>query len=67
MGNLLCMRLFLPFRTLPPWGADHTDDRVSAGVHMHMLNSDLLLPLAAMPVENLEQGCKGAGELISLR
>jgi hypothetical protein len=56
MGNLLSMRSFLQLRSIPTPGCfDHAYDGLAAGVDVDMLDSHLLLTLAAMPIEGLEQ------------
>src|SRR5689334_2233429 len=55
MGNLLCMGLFLRFRRMPsPRPLYRADDSLPTRMNMHMLHGDLLLTLAAMPVEGVE-------------
>src|ERR1700686_2841608 len=65
MGNFfLCISLFPPFlRSLSPL-VDGTYDRLPALVDMDVLHCDLLLALAAMPIERIEQGGIGTGELV---
>jgi hypothetical protein len=41
-------------------------DRLSAGVHVHMFDRDLLLPLASMPVQSFQQDRIGSGKLVGL-
>jgi hypothetical protein len=44
-----------------PRGLDDADDGLAAGMHMDMFHCDLLLALAAMPIERFEQRGVGAG------
>jgi hypothetical protein len=60
MGNRLCMGLSLMFIRDPSPGLDGTDDGLPARVDVHVLDSDLLLSLAAMPVQGLDEGHVGA-------
>jgi hypothetical protein len=56
IGNLLCIGLFLCFRPTPSRGSAHvSNDRLAAGVDVDVLNSDLLLALAAMAVQRLNE------------
>jgi hypothetical protein len=59
------MRLFLWFADVPsPQSAgcgDHADHRLPASMNVNMLDRDLLLALAAMPVEGFDQRRIGAG------
>src|SRR3979411_551081 len=56
MGNLLCMGLYLRFRSIPtPRCPDHADHRLPAGMHVDVLHHDPLLTLAAVAVERFEQ------------
>jgi len=55
MGNLLCMGLILCFRLSPSPGLNVADHGLAALVNVDMLDSDLLLALASMPVQRLEQ------------
>ena len=65
MGNLLCMGLFLRFAAIPtPRSFHHSDYRLPAGMDVDMLDGHLLLALAAMPVERLQQRRPCAGELL---
>ena len=50
-----CMGLFLSFVRHPPPGEKGADDGLAAGVDSDVLNRDLLLPLAAVAIERLEQ------------
>ena len=50
-----------------PRGLDDADDGVAAGMHMDMFHCDLLLALAAMPIERFEQRGVGAGKFVRLR
>jgi hypothetical protein len=43
-----------------------SDDGLTAGIDVDMLDGDLLLPLAAVAIERLEQEGTGAGEPIRL-
>src|SRR5262245_438634 len=62
-----CMGLFLRFRCEPsPPALDVADDGLTALVDVDMLHRDLLLALAAVPVEGIEQSRVGAGELVRL-
>jgi hypothetical protein len=50
MGLILC------FRCEPsPWGLDIPNHRLAAGVHVDVLDRDLLLTLPAVPIERIEQ------------
>ena len=63
LGVLLCMGLFLQFSSIPtPRSFDVSDHRLSAGVHVHVLDRDLLVTLAAMLVQRVEQHRRCAGE-----
>jgi hypothetical protein len=53
-------------RPLPPPALDIADDGLTALVNVNVLNSDLLLALAAVAVESIEQCRIGAGELVRL-
>ena len=56
LGVLLCMGLFLQFSSIPtPRSFDVSDHRLSAGVNVNMLDRDLLVTLAAMLVQRVEQ------------
>jgi hypothetical protein len=56
---LPCMSLILRFHLNPsPRGLNYTNDGRPAGMNMHVLYRDLLLPLAAMAVERVEQHCQ---------
>jgi hypothetical protein len=47
------MGLILKFWVSPsPRGPDHADDSLATGMHVDVLHRDLLLALAAMPVQN---------------
>ena len=64
MANLLCMGLFLKNVSIPTprfvcRRRDHTDHSLPSRVDMDMLNGDLLLSFAAMPVEGFEQNRMG--------
>ncbi|WP_373054740.1 hypothetical protein [Thioalkalivibrio sp.] len=61
------MSLFLRFAAAPtPLVLDHADHSLAAGVDMDVFNHDLLLPLATMAVESLQEGREGAGEFVCL-
>src|SRR4051812_22336509 len=45
---------------------DRTHDGLPARMHMDVLDRDLLLTLAPVPVQGLQQGDVGAGELVGL-
>lgn len=61
------MGLILRFRLAPaPRSFNHPDDCLSSGMHVDVLHCDLLLALAAVSVQRLQQGCKGPGELVGL-
>jgi hypothetical protein len=56
MGNVLCMGLFLRFVAIPtPRCFDSSDHRLPACMDVDMLDRYLLLALAAMLVEGVEQ------------
>ena len=67
MGNFSrCMGLLLRFLTaLIPRG-DSTDDRLSTGMDVDVLDGDALLTLAAVTVEGFGQSRVGPAELICL-
>jgi hypothetical protein len=52
-------------RTLPP-ALDIADDGLAALVNVNMLDRDLLLTLAAVPVERIEQDRIAAREFVCL-
>jgi hypothetical protein len=61
------MGLILRFRSIPtPRGLDHTDHRLPTGVHMDVLDRDLLLAFASVAIETFEQRGVGPGELVRL-
>jgi hypothetical protein len=61
MGNLLCMGLILRFPAIPtPRGLDRADHRLPARVDVNVLDSDLLLALAAMAIERFEEDSMAA-------
>ncbi|WP_305798587.1 hypothetical protein [Tropicimonas sp. IMCC6043] len=67
MGNLLCMGLFLDLAVIPsPRSLHCADHGLAAGVDVDMLDRDLLLALAAMLVQRVQQSRPGAGELVRL-
>ena len=51
----------LPFISIrhPSPGLDSTNDGLSPGVDVDVLDGDLLLPLAAMAVQSLQEGRVG--------
>jgi hypothetical protein len=49
-----------------PRGLNHTDHGLPAGVDVNVFHRDLLLALAAMAIERVEQHGKGAGKLAGL-
>jgi hypothetical protein len=55
----------LSVRTLPP-ALDVADDGLAALVNVNMLDRDLLLTLAAVPVERIEQDRIAAREFVRL-
>ena len=56
------MGLILQFRATPsPRGPDHADDSLAARMHVDVLHSHLLLALAAIPVQSVEQHDVGFG------
>lgn len=60
MGNVrglpLSIGLIRRFRLNPsPWCLNYTNDGLPAGMHMDVLDHDLLLALAAMAIERVEQ------------
>jgi hypothetical protein len=46
--------------TPAPQGLDHADHRLPAGMNVDVLNCDLLLALAAVAIERVEQHRVGA-------
>jgi len=46
--------------------SDSENDSKTAGMHVHVLNRDLLHTLPAMAIERVEQHCESAGELPAL-
>jgi hypothetical protein len=60
--------LFLKFWATPssPRGPNHADDGLAAGMHVDVLHRHLLLALAAMPVQSIEQPDIGWGQLVGL-
>jgi hypothetical protein len=50
------MNVFLVFTRHPTPGIDRADDRPPAGVDVDVLDADLLLALAAVPVQRFEKG-----------
>jgi hypothetical protein len=68
IGNLFCLGLILCFQSAPsPGGLDSADHRLPASVDMNVLHSDLLLGLAAVPVERIEQDRIAAREFLDRR
>src|SRR5215210_6547665 len=68
-GSRLCrsMGLLLAFDRHPTPGVlNVADDRLPAGVDVDVLDRDLLLALAPVPVQRLQQGGVGARELVGL-
>jgi hypothetical protein len=64
MGNSSgCMGLFLFFFRAPTPRGDGTDDRLTAGMDVDVLDSDLLLPLAAIPLERFDLHREGPQQL----
>jgi hypothetical protein len=62
MDNLLCMGLIHQFLSIPrPPGFNRADYGLSASMHVDVLYGDLLLTVAAMPIESVEQHGIGAG------
>ena len=43
------------------WGLDHAHDGLTPGMHMDVFHRDLLLALAAMMIERVDQGRIGPG------
>ncbi|MGE0775513.1 MAG: hypothetical protein AB7L36_10825 [Sphingomonadaceae bacterium] len=67
MGNLLCTGLILRFRAFPtPRRLHHAHHSLPAGMDVDVLHRNLLLALAAVAIECLEQRGEGAGELVRL-
>jgi hypothetical protein len=67
MGNLFCMGLILWFRAIPtPRGLDYADHRLPAGMDVDVLYRHLLLALAAVTIERLEQYRVSARKLVCL-
>ena len=63
MGNCsCCIALFLQFLIIRRPRGDGTDNRLSAGVNMDMLDCDALLPLAAPAIEGFAQSGEGPRE-----
>jgi hypothetical protein len=61
------MGLILKFRATPsPRGTDHANDSLATGMHVDVLHGHLLLAVAAMPVQSVEQHDVGARQLIGL-
>jgi hypothetical protein len=61
------MGLILKFWVSPhPPGPDHADDSLATGMHVDVLHGYLLLALAAMPVQSVEQHDIGSGQLVGL-
>jgi hypothetical protein len=57
------MGLFLRFFSAPPPGGDGTDDRLPAGMDVDMLDRDLLLPFATIPLERFDLHREGPQQL----
>ena len=66
MGNLLCMGLFLGFMRSPPPGSQPYRHGLPARMHMDMLHGDLLLALATMTIERIQQHGIGSREFVGL-
>ena len=68
MANLLCMGLILLLSVAPtPTPVfDRADHGLPSGVDVDMLHCNLLLTLATMLVEGIEQGCPCAREFVCL-
>jgi hypothetical protein len=65
MGN--CLGLISTFLLKPsPLMLDIADDGLTAGGDVHTLDDDLLLPLAAMPIQSFDEHGMGAGEFAGL-
>src|ERR1700733_16049117 len=61
------MGLILRFPWSPsPRGTDHADDSLTAGMHVDVLHRHLLLALAAMPVQSIEEHGVRARKLVGL-
>ena len=61
------MGLILRYFASPsPRGLDHSHQRMPAGVHMDVLNCDLLLALSAMSIERIEQTGVSPGQFVGL-
>jgi len=58
--------LIVRFRLNPSPGINYANNGLPAGMNMHVLDNDPLLPLAAVAVEHIEQHGEGARELASL-
>ena len=57
----LCMGLIFAFiGRPPPFVLDRTDNSLPAAVNVHVLDSDLLLPFAAMAIQRLCKRRRGA-------
>src|SRR5215469_7386537 len=61
-----CIALVRQFLMARHPGGDRTDDRLSTGVDMNVLDCDALLTLAAATIERLGQSGEGAGEFTRL-
>jgi hypothetical protein len=61
------MGLIHRFRLRPsPWGLDHAHNCLTPGMHVDVLHRDLLLALAAMMVQRVEQHGISPGKLVGL-
>ena len=69
MFNLLCMGLFSTFFARPSprgRGADVAYDGLAARMYVDVFHNNLLLTLAAVPVESFEQSRVSTGALVGL-
>src|SRR5438105_4054494 len=67
IGNFSgCISFFLGFFAIYLVRVYDPDDSLTASIDVDMLDGDLLLPLAAVAIERLEQEGIGAGEPIRL-
>ncbi|MGE5269139.1 MAG: hypothetical protein ACM3JG_05645 [Thiohalocapsa sp.] len=67
MGNLLCMGLFLRLCAIPsPRRGHRADHRLSARMDVNMLDSDDLLPFAAVAIERVEKDGKAPRQFVGL-
>jgi len=65
-GSWVVSRVASPLLSAPTSRGDGTYDRLSAGMDVDVLDSDVLLTLAAVTVEGFGQKRVGPGELVRL-